>query len=167
LLRATRIWEQAWGPDALQVTSSLNTLALLYWKQGKYALAEPLFQRIVCIEEQAHGPQHPLLAYTPTGLAILYAGKYALAEPVFRRTLQIWELDHQQVAVSLLNLGELAMAQGKYRLAESLLLRALRMKERIWGPEHQQMTSPLQMLADLYTQQKKYRQAEALFRRAP
>jgi tetratricopeptide (TPR) repeat protein len=38
----------------------LNGLAVLYYEQGKYAEAEPLYQRALHIREQALGPDHPL-----------------------------------------------------------------------------------------------------------
>ena len=34
----------------------------LYWKRGKYAQAEPLFQRALVISEKALGPEHPDVA---------------------------------------------------------------------------------------------------------
>jgi len=41
------------------VANPLNGLANLYKEQGKYAEAEPLFQRALRIWEQALGPDHP------------------------------------------------------------------------------------------------------------
>jgi tetratricopeptide (TPR) repeat protein len=34
-------------------------LALLYYAQGKYAAAEPLYQRALKIRQEALGPEHP------------------------------------------------------------------------------------------------------------
>ncbi len=44
---------------------SLNNLALLYEAQGKYAEAEPLYERSLAIWEKALRPEHPKVA---TGL---------------------------------------------------------------------------------------------------
>jgi tetratricopeptide (TPR) repeat protein len=41
------------------VAQSLNNLAGLYDSQGKYAEAEPLYQRALAISEKALGPDHP------------------------------------------------------------------------------------------------------------
>jgi Tfp pilus assembly protein PilF len=38
---------------------SLNNLALLYASQGKYAEAEPRYQRALAIREKALSPEHP------------------------------------------------------------------------------------------------------------
>jgi tetratricopeptide (TPR) repeat protein len=43
-------------PDTAQ---SLHNLALLYWVQGRYDEAEPLYQRAFAILEAALGPDHP------------------------------------------------------------------------------------------------------------
>jgi tetratricopeptide (TPR) repeat protein len=50
-------------PDHSDMAYPLNELANLYRDQGKYAEAEPLYQRALYIWEQALGPNHP---YTQT-----------------------------------------------------------------------------------------------------
>jgi tetratricopeptide (TPR) repeat protein len=88
-----QIWEQQFGPDHPEVACALSGLASLYRKQGKYARAEPLYQRALWILEQQSGPDHPEVACALNGLANLYRkqGKYARAEPLYQRALQIWE----------------------------------------------------------------------------
>ena len=46
--RALHIDEKALGPDHPYVAVDLDNLAALYYKQGHYAGAEPLFQRARC-----------------------------------------------------------------------------------------------------------------------
>src|SRR5437016_1313345 len=58
--------------DTPQVADPLHGLANLYSEQGKYAEAEPLYQRVLQIWEQTLGPQHPNAAYPLNNLAILY-----------------------------------------------------------------------------------------------
>ena len=41
------------------MATSLNNLANLYYSQGKYAEAEPLYQRSLAIVEKALGSDHP------------------------------------------------------------------------------------------------------------
>ena len=61
--------------------------------QGKYAEAEPLYQRSLAIREKALGKDHPDVATSLNNLAALYhnQGKYAEAEPLYQRSLAIWE----------------------------------------------------------------------------
>ena len=48
----------------------LYNLAALYYAQGKYAEAEPLYQRALKIDEKALGPEHPNVATIASGLAV-------------------------------------------------------------------------------------------------
>ena len=41
------------------VATSLNNLAALYYKQGKYAKAPPVYQHALTIWRKALGPDHP------------------------------------------------------------------------------------------------------------
>ena len=122
--------------------TSLNNLALLYYAQGKYAEAEPLYQRSLAIWEKALGPEHPDVATSLNNLAALYRaqGKYAEAEPLYQRALAIREKtlgpEHPDVATSLNNLAELYYTQGKYAEAEPLYQRSLAIWEKALGPEH-------------------------------
>ncbi len=67
-------------------------LALLYEVQGRYAEAEPFYERALAIREKALGEEHPHVAQTLNNLALLYAtqGRYAEAEPLFERALEIF-----------------------------------------------------------------------------
>ena len=53
------IREKALGPDHPHTATSLNNLAGLYYTQGKYDLAEPLYERALAICEKVLGPDHP------------------------------------------------------------------------------------------------------------
>ncbi len=50
------------GPEDTRLATSLNNLALLYHDEGKYAEAEPLYQRALAINEKTLGPEHPSVA---------------------------------------------------------------------------------------------------------
>ena len=66
------IREKALGPDHPDVAQALNNLAVLYYKQGRYAEAEPLYKRALAIGEKALGPDHPDVATALNNLAELY-----------------------------------------------------------------------------------------------
>ncbi len=53
------------------MATSLKNLALLYQTQGKYAKAEPLYQRAPAIREKALGPEHPDVAQSLENYAAL------------------------------------------------------------------------------------------------
>ena len=45
---------------------------MLYHNQGRYAEAEPLYQRALAISEKALGPEHPDVAKSLNNLAELF-----------------------------------------------------------------------------------------------
>ncbi len=53
---------EKFGEQDPRLATSLNNLAVLYYAQGKYAQAEPLYQRSLAIREKALGPEHPNVA---------------------------------------------------------------------------------------------------------
>ncbi len=53
------------------MATGLNKLGLLCYNQGKYAEAEPLYQRALAIWEKALGPEHPNVATSVNNLADL------------------------------------------------------------------------------------------------
>ena len=63
---------QELGPDHPDTAESLNNLAILYFYQGKYEQAEPLYQRALAIYEQQLGALHPNTATSLNNLAALY-----------------------------------------------------------------------------------------------
>jgi tetratricopeptide (TPR) repeat protein len=82
--RSLAIREKALGPDHPDVAISLNNLAALYFKQGRYVDSEPLFKRSLAIWEKALGPHHPNIAKSLNHLTELYwsQGRYADALPL-------------------------------------------------------------------------------------
>ena len=100
----------------------------LYRAQGRYADAEPLYQRSLAIWEKALGPEHPDVAQSLNNLARLYdtQGRYADAEPLCQRSLAIWETtlgpEHPAVATVLENYAFLLRKDepvGRIRFAGS------------------------------------------------
>ena len=73
------------------LAQSLDRLARIYEKQGRYREALPLYRRSLQIYEQQLGANHPNVATSLNNLARLYKdqGRYGEAEPIFQRSLQI------------------------------------------------------------------------------
>jgi tetratricopeptide (TPR) repeat protein len=151
---------------------SLNNLANLYNNQGRYAEAEPLYQRSLTINEKAFGPEHPDVATSLSNLGLLYdnQGRYAEAEPLYKRSLAIKEnflgLEHPVVATTLNNLGLLYDNQGRYAEAEPLYQRSLTINEKAFGPEYPEVATTINNLANLYNYQGRYAEAEPLYKRS-
>ena len=140
--RALVSTQQEFGRDHPKTANALTNLANLYYRQSKYAKAEPLFQDAFKIYEQKLGTDHPYTAEALDNLAILYReqGKYEKAEPLFQRALAISEqkcgTDHPYTADALNSLALVYHEQGKYEKAESLLLRVRQIREQQLGTDH-------------------------------
>jgi tetratricopeptide (TPR) repeat protein len=74
------------GRDHPDVARSLNNLADLYERQGRYGDAEPLYQRAAAIREAALGANNPDAAISLNNLASLYRtqGRTADALPIMQ-----------------------------------------------------------------------------------
>ncbi len=75
----------------LRLAVSLTEEAKQYYRQGKYAEAEPLYQRSLAIRKKALGSEHPDVGQSLNNLAELYRAqaKYIEAEPLYKRSLAI------------------------------------------------------------------------------
>lgn len=147
----------------------LNKTGIIAYTLGKYAEAEPLYQRSLVIGGKAFGKNHPDVAISLNNLALLYKtqSKYAEAKPLYQRSLAIMEMnlgkDHPDVAVSLNNLAELCRSQAKYAEAEILYQRSLAIDEKALDKDHPAVARDLNNLALLYETQGKYTEAEPLY----
>jgi tetratricopeptide (TPR) repeat protein len=119
---------------------TLNNLAELYVKQGRYADAEPLHKRSLAIKEKALGPNDPAVATSLQNLAGLYykQRRYADAESLYKRSIVIREktlgAQDPRVTNALNDLAGLYKDQGRYAEAEQLFRRTLGIDEKALGP---------------------------------
>jgi len=172
LNKGLQIRELLLGAEHPDTVMSLNNLADLFHRQGKYAEAENLYQRALTIRENVLGVEHPDTAKSLCNLAILYyfQGMYAEAEPLHLRALAIQEKvlgsEHLDTARSLNNLANVYLHQDKYAEAENLYQRALTIRENVLGAEHPDTASSLNNLAIWHKDQGNYAEAEPLYLRA-
>ena len=121
---------EKFGEQDSRLATSLNNLALLYDTQGKYAQAEPLYQRALAIDQKTLGPDHPDVATSLNNLALLYynQSKYAQAEPLYERALAIAEKalgpEHPNAATSLENYAALLHKLNRDAEADKMEARA-------------------------------------------
>ena len=129
------------APEDPSVVVTLNNLAFLFRRRGKFAEAEPLYRRALEINEKSLGPENPVLAVTLSNLAELCRAqkKYGEAESLYQRALAIREKVLQPgdpaVAVTLSNMASLYRFEGKLVEAEPLYRRALEIFEKAMDPD--------------------------------
>ena len=132
---------------------------MLYESQGRYAEAEPLYQRALDIAEKALGPDHPDVGTSLNNLAELYRdqGRYAEAEPLYKRASAISREGAGTRPPRRRHVAEqpgrcCIDSQGRYAEAEPLYQRALAIREKALGPDHPDVGTSLNNLAGLYQQ---------------
>ena len=125
------------GSEDPRLAATLNTLAVLYHAQKKYAQAEPLYQQVLKLLEQTVGPDHSTLATTLNNLALVYEAqdKYAEAAPLYQRALTLMERtlgpDHPNLAATLDNYADLLRKMQREAEAEAAEARA----KAIWAKQ--------------------------------
>jgi tetratricopeptide (TPR) repeat protein len=156
----------------LTVAIGKDRFARLYYLQGRYGEAEPLYLQALEITRSKLGHDHPATAASLNSLAQLYRsqGRYGEAEPLFLQALKIMRSqlghDHPSTATCLDSLAKLYDSQGRYSEAEPLYLQALEITRSQLGHDHRDMAISLNNLAELYRSQGHYGEAEPLFLQA-
>ncbi|KAG9331548.1 hypothetical protein JZ751_018859 [Albula glossodonta] len=133
-----------------RVAATLNNLAVLYGKRGKYKEAEPLCKRALEIREKVR--QSWPITSEPHSATVLMSQRKVLGT------------DHPDVAKQLNNLALLCQNQGKYQEVEQYYERALHIYQSRLGPDDANVAKTKNNLASCYLKQGKYRQAEALYK---
>ena len=129
-LKNTLVKAEGHGPQDARLATALHNLAILYYRVGKYADAEPLYKRAMSIREAVFKPTHPHVIQSLNDLAALYyaQGRYAATESLLRRMMEIIESDrgerHPLFPQALENYAELLKARGHLQEAEKMATRA-------------------------------------------
>lgn len=173
LARSIALGEEQPGCDQKVLLSRLKKQEELFWHQGKYALAEDLFRRILALVEQHLEPGHLLISETFANLAFLYReqGRCEEAKRLCLQALSMQSQDQQQASESkglaiILNvLAILYMDAGKYAQAEELFQRAVHIWAQL-GPEHPHTARVFSNLAVLQMLEGRYDEAESFVQRA-
>lgn len=155
-----------------RLARTLNNLAYIYRRVGRYYDAEPLYRRAADLHEETLGPDHPNVATVLNNVASLYQlqRRYDEAEALFVRALDIREralgLEHPDVATSLNNLAGLYHVQGQADKAEPLFQRSLEILQKAHGPDDQRIAKWLFNMSRLYLAQGRFEEARNLEARA-
>lgn len=130
-----------------QVAATLNNLAVLYGKRGKYKDAEPLCKRALEIREKVLGKDHPDVAKQLNNLALLCQN-------------QVYRFLYVSLEISY----HFCWKQGKYEEVERYYQRALEIYESKLGPDDPNVAKTKNNLASAYLKQGKYKEAEILYK---
>jgi serine/threonine protein kinase/tetratricopeptide (TPR) repeat protein len=167
LARAYEIRLEQLGEEHPDTLETMEDLARVYWRQGRYDKALSLFTKTVEGRRKVLGEENPATLSSMNGLAVLYfsQGRYAEAESLYEKMLQISRSLLGEDIATVLFMGNLATvyrSQGRYDEAEPLYVQATEQSKRILGEEHPDTLYCMNGLAMLYIAQRRYDEAEPL-----
>jgi len=165
--RAYKIRLELLGQEHPDTLETMEGLARVYWRQGRYEKAQALFTQTLEGRREVLGEEHPDTLYCMNGLAVLYfsQGRYAEAESLYATMLQISRSLLGEDISTVLFMGNLATVyryQGRYDEAEPLYAKATEQSQRLLGEEHPDTLYCMNGLAMLYVAQGRYDEAEPL-----
>ena len=166
-----------WGELALAMVNSvtpvnlnntirtINSLALFYRLLGEYDKAEPLLHDALALMRKMLPAGHPDIGVMLNNLAGVYGdlGQPEKAEPLLR---EAWQNIRNENSIDFANitqsLGECYQHLEKYEQAESLMRKALVVRERLQARDNPHRISLKRSLGELYMQLERYDEAEPI-----
>jgi tetratricopeptide (TPR) repeat protein len=158
--------------DAYRSLDDVTDQAGALFAQGKYAQAQPLFEKALEIRRRLLTDDHPDTATSYNNLAadLNVQAKYAAAEPLFGKALEIRRKllgdDHPEVASVYNNMSMNLTTQGKYAQAQPLIEKSLEIRQRTLTDNHPDTAQGYANLAVVLSHQGKYAQAQPLYEKA-
>jgi len=146
-----------------------DTMSSAVYRQSRYQQGEPLYKRMIAIDVQSLGENHPAVADDLSGLALLYMaqGRYQEAEPLLKRALSIYETaygnDNMLVIRTRQSLASVYNHLGKPEQSADAYTRALADAKVALGPNNLETARMLNELAFLYYRQGKLEDAATLY----
>lgn len=172
LEEALALWIDEFGEVHADVAGTLNTMAILARRQGRYDVAETLYLRSLSIREQVFGPRHQMVSGSLNNLGLLYYynGRLEEAETMLRRSLDIKEEvlapNHPYIALGYNNLGNVMADRGDFEEAERFYSRGLEIREEVSGEMHPDTAAAVNNLGLLYLEWNRLDEAERFTHRA-
>jgi len=157
---------------AYQSANTTDGQAITLDDQGKYARAQPLYEKALEIRRRLLTDDLPETAnsYNNLALNLNAQGKYTQAQSLFEKTLEICRRlltdDHPDTAAAYGNLAVSLNAQGKCAQAQPLYEKALEIHRRLLTDDHPDTASCYNNLAYNLSAQGKYAVAQARFEKA-
>jgi tetratricopeptide (TPR) repeat protein len=119
-----------------ELAKSLNNMGAIYHAQGKYTMADDLWQRCLTLKQKLFGQKHLEVAVILHNLAALYSARknYDQAELLYKEAREIKELHLGMLSVELITLLEnyslLLKKQNRLSEAQQLQERILAIKSK-------------------------------------
>lgn len=169
--RALAIKRTAYGEEHAEYARALHAVAASLMIQGRFDEAEPLFRRVLEIEERTLGPSESLAASVANYAQLLMMlQRLPEAEEPSRHALEMVERvagrDAFLTSSLLISRASILQAQGREEEAEQVLRRAVPIVERSLGVTHAGFADGLASVANANRRLGRHEEALAFHRRA-
>ncbi|MCA9284454.1 MAG: serine/threonine protein kinase [Phycisphaerales bacterium] len=168
LSQAVEIRERLLGSEDPSTLNSSNSLAVLFWDQGRLSDAEPLYLRTLETRRRVLGAEHPDTLGSGNNLALVYWSQGRLAEAAALLTeilgiqRRVLGEEHPHTLTSMHNLAILQEVQGRLDEAERLNVETLEIRRRVLGEDHPDTLRTLMNLSTLLAGEGRDAEAEPL-----
>ncbi|MCH7768571.1 MAG: tetratricopeptide repeat protein [Nitrospinae bacterium] len=170
-------WGILWSGLALFPVSNIVPIGELGAERFLYfsslgacvALAWVMTRGVKPLKEDSSRAPIPLAGALVLAVLVLFSANTIKRNQDWSNNFILWDKTVRQSPLSFRahnNLGSLLARKGRYAEAESLIKRALAIKEKALGPDHPYLARRLNNLAELYRAQGQYAKAEPLYQRA-
>jgi serine/threonine protein kinase/tetratricopeptide (TPR) repeat protein len=172
--RSYQIRGELYGEDDEATVRSLNNLAGLLMRLGRFSEAEPLFEKVLAAYQRIYaGQEHPHLAWAMNNLAGVRneLGRTEEAAPLFEQALKLERRrldnrDDPSIVRGLHNLAGARKALGDETEAEELYEEALAMSKRLHPGDDPLVAHCLNSLAALHQSHDRLDRSEPLWEEA-
>jgi tetratricopeptide (TPR) repeat protein len=166
-------YEKAYGPNSMQVVYALQKLVGLHYSQGSLRDAQSVLERVLAVDEQVFGKDHPRVAadLSNTGRMQRETGNLAGAVDCYTRAVAILDSgteppEDPRLVNDLYTLADLLGLTGDLSGAVMACRKALALEERKLGPDHPRLAAGLIQMGRLQRSLREYSAAHASFERA-
>jgi len=169
LQEALKLIQQNTPEELALARQILNSLAMVYFRQGKTNRAETLLLQAITLVKNEPYLRH---AGILNNLGMVYQRRHRLdrAEEAFKQSLKVTEQQmgalHTDVALPLNNLGALYTELRRYAEAEELYRRSLTILEQTTPPQDAKIVRTLHALSKTYLRQGDKTRAESALAQA-
>jgi eukaryotic-like serine/threonine-protein kinase len=145
-----------------------STLGLTYQKMGDYRTAESHLERVLDIQREEYGEDHPDTLNAMNHLGLLYAhqGKKDEADTLLIKTLNMRKRllgeDHPETLESMANLGYQYICRTDFTKGQALVARVCEIGGPVLGEENPVLLKAMYGLAATFNMVMRYAEAEPL-----
>jgi tetratricopeptide (TPR) repeat protein len=142
LLRAIGLYTEILGQEHSDTLTTMNSLALTYWRMGRPAASAQLHEKLFDIMNQANGKEHPDTLKSMNNLAEAYRrqGRVYESLQLFEKVLAIrrefYGGEHADTMISMNNLALAYLHDGLVVDSLRLFEDVVSVKKRVLGEEH-------------------------------